>query len=230
MYKKCRKKLFQLINLERKEVGQIYFFATLTGMIQLSLPLGIQAIIGMLFGGVLSASLVVLISFVVGGVLLNGMIQVLQMRVTESIQQRIFTRLTFAYAYRIPRIDLLSVDSYYLPELVNRFFDTASLQKGLSKLLLDIPAASIQILFGLVLLSFYHPVFIILGLMLLAIVCMIFYFSSHKGFTTSMEESEYKYEVGHWLEEISRAIKTFKYSQKHQLHIKRTDETYGRVS
>ncbi|WP_432329877.1 peptidase domain-containing ABC transporter [Mucilaginibacter sp. P25] len=224
MYKKCRKKLFQLINLERKEVGQIYFFATLTGMIQLSLPLGIQAIIGMLFGGVLSASLVVLISFVVGGVLLNGMIQVLQMRVTESIQQRIFTRLTFAYAYRIPRIDLLSVDSYYLPELVNRFFDTASLQKGLSKLLLDIPAASIQILFGLVLLSFYHPVFIILGLMLLAIVCMIFYFSSHKGFTTSMEESEYKYEVGHWLEEISRAIKTFKYSQKHQLHIKRTDE------
>ncbi|TFF33324.1 peptidase domain-containing ABC transporter [Mucilaginibacter psychrotolerans] len=218
------KKLLQLINLERKEVGQIYFFATLTGLIQLSLPLGIQAIIGLLFGGVLSASLVVLISFVVVGVLLSGMIQVMQMRVTESIQQRIFTRLTFAYAYRIPRIDLLSVDSYYLPELVNRFFDTASLQKGLSKLLLDIPGASIQILFGLVLLSFYHPVFIILGLILLIIVWIIFYLSSHKGFTTSMEESEYKYEVGHWLEEISRAIKTFKFSQKHQLHMKRTDE------
>ncbi|MEB0262062.1 ABC transporter ATP-binding protein [Mucilaginibacter sp. 10I4] len=218
------KKLLQLINLERKEVGQIYFFSTLTGLIQLSLPLGIQAIIGLLFGGVLSASLVVLISFVVVGVLFSGIIQIMQMRVIESIQQRIFTRLTFAYAYRIPRIDLLSIDSYYLPELVNRFFDTASLQKGLSKLLLDIPGASIQILFGLTLLSFYHPVFIIFGVMLLAIVCMIFYSSSHKGFTTSMEESDYKYQVGHWLEEISRAIKTFKFFQRHQLHMKKTDQ------
>ncbi len=218
------KKLLQLINLEKKEVGQIYFFATLNGLIQLSLPLGIQAIIGLLFGGVLSASLVVLIGFVVSGVLFSGIFQIMQMRVTESIQQRIFTRLTFAYAYRIPRIDLLSVDSYYLPELVNRFFDTASLQKGLSKLLLDIPAASIQIVFGLTLLSFYHPVFIIFGVLLLFIVCMIFYSSSHKGFTTSMEESDYKYQVGHWLEEVSRAIKTFKFFQKHQLHMKKTDE------
>ena len=218
------RKLLQLINLEKKEVGQIYFFATLTGLIQLSLPLGIQAIIGLLFGGVLSASLVVLISVVVTGVLFSGIIQIMQMRVTESIQQRIFTRLTFAYAHRIPRINLLSVDNYYLPELVNRFFDTASLQKGLSKLLLDIPAASIQILFGLVLLSFYHPVFIIFGVILLAIVCLIFYFSSHRGFTTSMEESDYKYQVGHWLEEISRAIKTFKFSQRHQLHMKKTDQ------
>jgi ABC-type bacteriocin/lantibiotic exporter with double-glycine peptidase domain len=222
--RKTGRKLLQLINLEKKEVGQIYFFAMLTGLIQLSLPLGIQAIIGLLFGGVLSASLVVLISFVVAGVLLSGIIQVMQMRVTESIQQRIFTRLTFAYAYRIPRINLLSVDSYYLPELVNRFFDTASLQKGLSKLLLDVPAASIQILFGLVLLSFYHPVFIIFGVILLAIICVIFYFSSHRGFTTSMEESDYKYQVGHWLEEISRAIKTFKFSQRHQLHMKKTDQ------
>ncbi len=218
------KKLLQLINLERKEVGQIYFFSALTGLIQLSLPLGIQAIIGLLFGGVLSASLVLIISFVVIGVLLSGMIQVMQMRVTESIQQRIFTRLTFAYAYRLPRIDLLSVDSYYLPELVNRFFDTASLQKGLSKLLIDVPAASIQILFGLTLLSFYHPVFILFGVILLAIVASIFYLSSHKGFASSMEESDYKYQVGHWLEEISRAIKTFKFSQKHQLHMKKTDQ------
>ncbi len=217
-------KLFKLIHLEKKEVGELYFFAVIAGLIQLSLPLGIQAIIGLLFGGALSASLVVLISFVVAGVLLSGMIQVMQMRVTESIQQRLFTRLTFAYAYRIPRIDLLSVDDYYLPELVNRFFDTASLQKGLSKLLLDIPGASIQILFGLMLLSFYHPIFIVFGVFLLLIICLIFYFSSHKGFTTSMEESDYKYQVAHWLEELARAIKTFKFAQEHQLHLKKTDQ------
>jgi ATP-binding cassette, subfamily B, bacterial len=222
------KKLFQLINIERKEITNIYFFAIVSGLIQLSLPLGIQAIVGLLFGGLVSASLVVLISFVVVGVLFNGVFQIMQMRVTERIQQRIFTRLTFLYAQRIPKLDLLGVDNYYLPELVNRFFDTASLQKGLSKLLLDFPAATIQILFGLILLSFYHPVFIVFGIALLTLVSMILYLSSPSGFKTSMQESDYKYKVAHWLEEISRAIKTFKFSQKNQMHLHKTDElTYG---
>ena len=176
------KKLFQLINLERKEITNIYFFAIISGLIQLSLPLGIQAIVGLLFGGLVSASLIVLISFVVAGVLFNGIFQIMQMRVSERIQQRIFARLTFAYANRIPKLDLLGIDNYYLPELVNRFFDTATLQKGLSKLLIDFPAATIQIIFGLILLSFYHPVFIIFGIALITLVCLILYLSSPIGF------------------------------------------------
>ncbi|MCJ8209582.1 ABC transporter ATP-binding protein/permease [Mucilaginibacter sp. RS28] len=217
-------KFWKLINLERKEVGYIYFFASLAGIIQLSLPLGIQAIIGLLYGGIVSASLVVLICFVVFGVIMSGVFQVMQMRVSEHIQQRIFARLTFAYADRLPKIDLLSVDKYYLPELVNRFFDTTTLQKGISKLLLDIPGASIQIVFGLILLSFYHPVFIAFGLVLLAVVAVIFYFTSPNGLRTSIEESDYKYQVAHWLEEISRAVKTFKFSQHSNLHLKKTDK------
>lgn len=217
------KKLFHLINLEKKEVSYIYFFAVLIGIIQLSFPLGIQAIIGLLVGGMLSASLVVLIGFVVVGVLAGGIIQIMQMRVTENIQQRIFTRLTFAYAYRIPKINLQNSENQYLPELVNRFFDTTGLQKGMAKMLLDIPTASIQIFFGLLLLSFYHPLFAIFGLILLLFICITIYGSSSKGMTSSMEESDYKYKVGHWLEEISRAIKTFKFSQTSQLHLKKID-------
>jgi ATP-binding cassette subfamily B protein len=166
----------------------------------------------------------VLIAFVVVGVFLGGVIQVMQMNVTENIQQRIFTRLTFAYAYRIPRIDLLSIDNYYLPELVNRFFDTANLQKGLAKLLLDVPTASIQIIFGIILLSFYHPAFAVFGFILLIFIVFIVSGSSNKGLNSSMEESDYKYRVGHWLEEISRAIKTFKFTQKGQFHLTKVDQ------
>lgn len=201
----------------------MYIFAIVSGIILLSLPLGIQAIINLLFGGTISTSLIVLIVVVVAGVLINGILQISQMRASERIQQRIFTRLTFAYAYRIPRLSLLSIDNYYLPELVNRFFDTASLQKGLSKLLLDFPAASIQILFGLILLSFYHPIFIAFGFLLLGLVVLIFYLTSPKGFKTSLRESDYKYDVAHWLEEISRSIKTFKFYQHNDLHLQKTD-------
>lgn len=218
------RKLFRLINLEKDEITSVYIYATISGIILLSLPLGIQAIINLMFGGTVSTSLIVLIGFVVAGVFANGVLQIAQMRASERIQQRVFTRLTFAYAYRIPKLSLLSIDNYHLPELVNRFFDTTSLQKGLSKLLIDFPAASIQVLFGLILLSFYHPIFIAFGFLLTISVVLIFYLTSPKGFITSIKESDYKYNVAHWLEEISRSIKTFKFYQHNDLHLKKTDK------
>ncbi|QEK50951.1 ATP-binding cassette domain-containing protein [Pedobacter aquae] len=222
--RKAIKRFNQLVNLEKREISNVYFYAIINGFILLSLPLGIQAIVNLLFGGTISTSLIVLIGVVIAGVLFTGILQIAQMRITERLQQKIFTRLTFAYAYRIPKLNLLSVDSYYLPELVNRFFDTANLQKGFSKLLLDFPAASIQIIFGLTLLCFYHPVFIIFAITIFTLVIIIFYFSSDKGFVTSMKESDYKYDVAHWLEEISRAVKPFKLNRHHELHLKRTDK------
>jgi len=218
------KKLFQLINLEKSEIKNIYIYAIINGAIILSIPLGIQAIINLMFGVIISTSLIVMIALVVFGVLMNGVFQIKQMRVIERLQQRIFTRLTFGYAYRIPKINLLSIDKYYLPELVNRFFDTASLQKGLSKLLIDLPTATIQVLFGLILLGLYHPVFILFGVLLLVVGLVIFYLSSSKGFSSSIEESDYKYQVAYWLEELSRCIKTFKFNQQTDLHLKKTND------
>ena len=204
-------RFFELIKLERSEILSIYFYASLSGIIYLSLPLGIQSIINLLFGGNISTSVVVLIFFVVFGVALNGWLQIRQMRVNERIQRRIFTRYSLEFAHKIPRLDLKAVDDYYLPELVNRFFDTASLQKGLSKVLLDFPSASIQILFGLILLSLYSAVFIPLGLLLITAVVLILRVTYNRGMETSLEESNYKYQVAYWLEEVARMIKPLKF-------------------
>lgn len=221
---KAFSRLYELLKLEKKEITRAYLYAVLSGFILLSLPIGIQAIVNLLFGGTVSTSLIVLISIVIGGVFLTGILQVAQMKIIEQIQQRVFTRLTFAYAYRIPRISLLSIDSYYLPELVNRFFDTSTLQKGFSKLLIDFPSASIQIVFGLMLLSFYHPVFIIFAIVITILGVLLFKLTSKQAFETSMSESDYKYDVAHWLEEISRNVKTFKQNQQHELHLNKTDK------
>ena len=115
------------------------------------------------------------------------------------------------------------MDNYYLPELVNRFFDTISLQKGIEKLLLDIPAAIIQILFGVVLLSFYHPVFIGFGAVLLIILYLILRYTMPDGFDASIEASDQKFATAAWLEEMARVIKTFKYSRGTSLNIEKTD-------
>jgi ATP-binding cassette, subfamily B, bacterial len=218
------RRILEVLKLERKEISSIYFYAVLNGLIQLSLPLGIQSIISFVLGGSISTSLVVLIVLVVAGVFFNGMVQVNQMRIIEKVQQKLFVKYSFEYANRIPRIDLKSIDSYYLPELVNRFFDTVSLQKGISKLLLEIPTASIQILFGLILLSFYHPVFIVFSLLLVLLVILILRFTGARGLETSLIESSYKYGVAGWLEEMGRVVRSFKFSKGFSLNLQKTDK------
>jgi ABC-type bacteriocin/lantibiotic exporter with double-glycine peptidase domain len=161
---------------------------------------------------------------VVGGVLVVGIIQVNQMKVVERIQQRIFTRYAFEFTYKIPRFDIKRVDKYHLPELVNRFFDTISLQKGLSNLLLDIPLAIIQIIFGLILLSLYSPLFVLLGILLILILYIVLNLTAKKGLDASLRESDFKYSAAAWIEELARTFKTFKVSGKQNLHLKKTDK------
>jgi len=216
-------RFFEVLRYEKHDIWSIYFYAVFTGILQLSLPVGIQSIISFVLGGTISTSIVLLIIFVVAGVFVSGLLQVNQMKLIEKIQQQLFVRYSFQYAYSIPKLDLKEVDGYYLPELVNRFFDTVSLQKGISKILLEVPAATLQMLFGLILLSFYHPVFILFGLLLLTVVFLLLRFSGKRGFMTSMEESNYKYMVAGYLQDLARAVFSFKFSRNRSLHIEKTD-------
>jgi ABC-type bacteriocin/lantibiotic exporter with double-glycine peptidase domain len=129
-----------------------------------------------------------------------------------------------SFAHKIPHLNIEKLDNYYLPELVNRFFDTINLQKGIEKILLEIPAAFIQILFGIILLSLYHPIFIAFGIVLVLLLYIILATTLPKGFTKSLLASDYKYKTAAWLQELARVVKTFKYAKKTSLHIDKTDD------
>lgn len=203
-------RLYNLLKLDRKDISQIIFYAIFSGLISLSLPLGIQAIINLIQSGRVSFSWIVLIIVVVIGVALVGILSLMQLRITENLQQKIFVRSSFEFSYRIPKIKFEEFYNQYPPELANRFFDTLTIQKGTSKLLIDFSTAILQIVFGIILLSLYHPFFIVFGFMLLILLYIIFKFSYNSGLSTSLKESKYKYKVASWLQEIARNNFSFK--------------------
>jgi len=221
---KSTQRFFKLLELDKKDISYIYLYALFAGLITLSLPLGIQAIINLLVGGEVSSSLFLLIGIITAGIMLNGVLTVMQLTVTETLQRRIFTRSSFEFAWRIPRLKLEGLINSYPPELINRFFDTVILQKGIPKILIDFSSAILQIFFGLILLSLYHPFFVFFGLVLLLILVAIFTFTGRKGLKTSLRESTYKYQIAHWLEELGRTMNTFKLSGPSALPVQRTDE------
>ncbi len=218
------KRLIGLLQLDKRDIRQIFYYAIFAGLVALSLPLGIQAIINLIQGAQISSSWMVLVSLVTLGVAFQGGLQLMQIRILESIQQKIFTRSSFEFAFRFPKIKADELRNYYPPELANRFFDTLTVQKGLSKILIDFPAAFLQIIFGIILLSFYHPFFIIYGILLILLIYIVFKFTASKGLETSLLESKKKYKVAHWIQEVSRSLVSFKLSGNTELAMLRNDK------
>jgi ABC-type bacteriocin/lantibiotic exporter with double-glycine peptidase domain len=218
------KRLFNLLELDKKDVSQIFFYAIFAGIVSLSLPLGIQAIVNFIQSGRISASWVVLIILVVIGVALVGILSLMQLRITENLQQKMFVRSSFEFASRLPKIEFKELYGHYPPELANRFFDTLTIQKGTSKLLVDFSAAILQIVFGIVLLSLYHPFFIIFGLLLLVLLYAIFKFSYNNGIETSLKTSKNKYKAAGWLQEIARNNFSFRNELNYDFALEKNNE------
>jgi ABC-type bacteriocin/lantibiotic exporter with double-glycine peptidase domain len=213
-----------LLKPDKKEIYQVYTYSFFKGIIALSLPLGIQSIINLIQGGRISASWILLVFIVTMGIAMGGYMQLMQMRITETIQQNIFTRAAFDFTYRIPKIKFEAIYKHYAPELMNRFFDVLTLQKSLAKIIIDFSTAILQIVFGLILLSLYHPFFIIFSILIVLLVYAIIKLTSKRGLDTSLNESKYKYKVVSWLEELARAKDSFKLAGITNLPENKTDE------
>lgn len=218
------KRFLRMLAPDTRDVGFVYLYAIFVGIIDLSLPLGIQAIINLIMSGMMSTSWMILILFILVGVLLTGLFSILQLSIIEFLQQRMFARAAFQFAHKIPKLKFESLRSEYLPELVNRFFDILTVQKGLSKILVDLSTSSLQIIFGLLLLSLYHPFFIAFGVSLIFLLFILFYFTAAAGLRTSLTESKYKYKAVYWLEDVAKNLISFKLSGNSELVHQRTDE------
>ncbi len=217
-------RFYNFLKLDRRDIYQIFFYAIFAGLVSLSLPLGIQAIINLIQSARVSVSWIVLVVVVVIGVALVGILSIMQLRITENLQQKIFIRSSFEFGYRLPKIKFEELYNEYPPEFANRFFETLTIQKGISKLLIDFSTALLQITFGIILLSLYHPFFIFFGILLLILLYSIFRFSYQSGLSTSLKESKYKYKVVGWLQEIARNNFSFRKKENFEFALQKNDK------
>ena len=105
-------RLVNLLQLDKKDVLQVFYYAIFAGLVSLSLPLGIQAIINLIQGAQVSTSWIILVVLVTLGVGFTGALQLMQLRIIENIQQKIFTRSSFEFAYRFPKIKMRELSNF----------------------------------------------------------------------------------------------------------------------
>lgn len=216
-------RLNRLLWEDRSDLTVLVSYTVLTGLLALATPLAVQALVNSIAAGFSLQPLVVLTLLVLLGLLLAGGLFLLQLSLVETLQQRLFARLGLRMAQRLVRAKASALEGRYGPELVNRFFDVLTIQKTLSKLLLDGVAAGLQAMVGLVLMAFYSPLLLGFDVLVLASLAFVVFALGVNGLRTSLAESNEKYRVAGWLEELARCQTSFKMNGAPVFLLKRAD-------
>jgi len=197
-------RLKQMIFEDKSDLILILVYTFFSGLFSLSIPLATQIIVNTVAAGVFLQPLSVIAGLVLAGLSFVALLRLLTLWIVEQIRQRTFARVTLRLAYRVPRIKHSAFTKEYLPELVNRFFDTITVQSGWFNFLLDAPAAALQVLVGLALLAIYSPWLLLFDLIVIGFFLLEVFVLGYGGFRTRSNETTQRFLIAEWLEELAR--------------------------
>ena len=218
------RRFFALLKPEAKDIRAILIFSIIIGLLSLTTPLAVEAVVNTIAFGRYLQPLIILSFIVLVFLGFRAALNVLMTIVTEIIQRKLFVRTVEDLSYRLTRVPLSTWKKYHGPELVNRFFDIVNVQKVTAKLLLDSLTLGLQTVIGLTVLAFYHPFLLGYDIGLLAMMTVVLWLIGRGAIKTAKEESQLKYETAAWLQEIVRHPTTFKYNGGLGYAINRADE------
>jgi len=216
-------RLWGLILPERKDLWVIVVFSIIDGVLMLATPIAVEALVNTVAFGRYLQPIVVLAILLFTFLTFAAALRALLSYVVEILQRRLFVRLVADLAYRLPRVRSPAFDGVYAPELVNRFFEIATVQKVASSLLLDAVSIVLQTFVGMAVLAFYHPYLLGFDMVLLMLIAFITFGLGRGAVKTAVKESKAKYAVGEWLEELVRHPTAFKMHSGNQFALDRSD-------
>jgi len=203
-------RLIAILRPERHDLWTVASFAIVVGILSIASPIAVESLVNTVAFGSLLQPILVLATILFILLAFLAAITGLQTYVVEILQRRLFSRVAADLSYRIPRVKATALDGAHFPELMNRFFEVVTLQKGTAYLVLDGIAIVLTTLVGMAVLAFYHPWFLGFDVVLLAIVALGVYVLGQGALANSVNESKQKYRLAAWLEEMARCSVSFR--------------------
>lgn len=210
--------------LDYSSMCSILIISILISVLSLVVPVAAQTLINLVaFGQLLQPviSLSIMVFVLMAGM---GMLSIWQMLIIEIIQQKLMVRISLNLAKHFTHLSPAIFSTHHGPELVNRYFDIVVMNKALASLLLYGITLGLQVTFGLILLLFYHPVFLLFDGFILVSLLLIIFVPYRRALDSAKEECAQKHVIGSWLEEILINRYLFKYNDYPRYVIEQTDK------
>jgi len=218
------KRLTDALRFERSDIWTVIAFAVAVGVLSIATPAAIEALVNTVAFGVQLWPVVVLAGVMFAFLTLSAVLKAIQLYVVECIQRRLFVRTADAFADHFASAEIESFDGRNPTDIVNRFFEVASVQKALATLLVDGIGVVMITIVGLAVLAFYHPYLLTFAAVMAGLVFILLFVLGIGGVKTSIDESYAKFDVAAWLEELAKCPHTFRFGRGGELARRRADD------
>ena len=222
--KKPLSRLISLLRAESRDVWVVVIFALVSGLLTMTTPLAVEALVNTVAFGRFLQPVIVLSLMLLAFLLFQAAMKAVQTFVVEIIQRRLFARVAADLSFRLPRTRVEALEEEYAPELVNRFFDIVLVQKISAQLLLDGISLVLSIAVGMAVLAFYHPYLLAFDVVLVLAILFTMFVLGYGAVKTSIKESKTKYAMAAWLEDLARCRTTFRYDGAAEFALERSDQ------
>lgn len=210
--------------LDKATISSIVMISLLVSLLTLSIPIAAQTLINLIAFGKLLQPVITLSLIVLVLMLALGALNIWQIIIIEVIQQKLMVKISLDLTRQFTHLSLDNFSVHHGPELVNRFFEVVTINKALASLLLYGINLSLQLFFGLVLLLFYHPLFLVFDGFIIISILLIVFLPYSKGLDSAKKECTQKHQIGAWLEELLTNRFLFRFNNYHLYAIHQADK------
>jgi putative ABC transport system ATP-binding protein len=211
-----------------KPEANFYWLAIVYGvgisMLSLATPISVQMLINTIANTAMPAPLVMLALTLLVLLLMSSLLYALRIHLMELFSRRIYARLVS----EISLIAIYAQNPFFTDNtrsaLFNRYFDVIIIMSRLPILLIDGYSVLLAIAVGFVLVSLYHPLFLIFTLVMIALIWLVWLFWGQRAVRAAIDLSHAKHNTAAWLKEVGESNGFFKSQQRVNFAISKTDQ------
>ncbi len=178
----------------------IVIYSICISILTLATPISVQSLVNTFSFGPYFQPIFVLSMILLGLLTILGLMKSLQFLLVEYLQRKLYAKVTanISRAYLIKH----KVGNRVIDDKANRYFDVILVYKNLAYLITDGVAVALQTCIGLILITLYHPFFIIFGLLIIIAIVTPWFLLGAKGLQSSVDESTQKYVVANHIKKL----------------------------
>jgi len=199
------------------------FYGVGISMLSLATPISVQMLINTVANTALAAPLVVLSATLFGLLLVSGLLNALRIHLMEIFSRRFYARMVAEISLRSIYAQNPFFSDRCSGALFNRYFDIVGVQKALPVLLIGGFTVILQAGVGFVLVSLYHPLFLVFNLILVGLIWLVWLIWGAGAIRSAIDLSHAKHNTAAWLETLGTSDGFFKSRKRVEYALNRTN-------
>ncbi|MEM8636172.1 MAG: ABC transporter ATP-binding protein [Pseudomonadota bacterium] len=208
--------------------GNFYGLAVIYGvgisLLSLATPISVQMLINTVANTALTAPLILLSATLFGLLAISGLLNALRIHLMEVFGRRFYARMVAEMTVRSIYAQNPFFDDNSRASLFNRYFDIVVVQKAIPILFIGGFTVILQAGVGFVLVSLYHPLFLLFNLILVGLIWVVWGIWGSSAIRSAIDLSHAKHETSAWLEAIGASNGFFKSERRIAYALDTTDQ------